>query len=103
MSGGVRSSTSRTNPGRGIWVRSPLVSLGLWRERHLERAELPRRHRVVDRIAPPIQRVGGPDESVQDRQVLGGADRQIERGLARPVREGLGAARVRAEEFELAE
>src|SRR5207247_4226241 len=46
------------------------LSSSLWRERHLERAELPRRHRVIDRIAPPVQRTGGADESLQDRPVL---------------------------------
>src|SRR4051812_50197687 len=73
-SGGVRSSTSSTNPGRGMCV-GLLLSVSwsvLGSERDLERAERAGRHRVIDRVAPPGERVRRADELLEMRQVSRG-------------------------------
>src|SRR5258705_13245423 len=75
--GGVRSSTSRTNPGLGMSVGSPLILLG--RERHLERAERAGAERVVQRPAPAGERTGGAPEVLEQR----GLRRKLHRGVER--------------------
>src|SRR4051794_3991893 len=95
-SGGVRSSTSSTNPGRGMCVCLLLSVLGsvLGSERDLERAERAGRHRVIDRVAPPGERVRRADELLEMRQVS--------RGLYRG-REVVGGCGVGPDELELTE
>src|SRR5947208_14935960 len=70
-SGGVRSSTSSTNPGLGMSVQP-------WVERHFDRAELAGAEGVVERLAPTGERIGPADEGVQGlrRREL---DRDVER------------------------
>src|SRR4051812_50087766 len=81
-SGGVRSSPSSTNAGRGMCVCLLLSVLGsvLGSERDLERAERAGRHRVIDRVAPPGERVRRADERREMRQGRGGLYRGREVG-----------------------
>src|SRR5881409_2753043 len=82
IKGGVRSSTSRTNPGLGMGSLSPRSGSVLRRERHLERAGLACGHGVVDGVAPAVEGIGRADELIEKRKVRSGLDREVERGDA---------------------
>src|SRR5205809_1380762 len=82
IKGGVRSSTSRTNPGLGMGSLSPCSGSVLRCERDLEGAELACGHGMVDGVAPPVEEIGGADELAEKRKVRSGLDREIERGDA---------------------
>src|ERR671927_315322 len=91
-SGGVRSSTSNTNPG--LVTCAPLLVLS-WIERHLERSHAAGAHRVVDRLAPASERVGRADHAVERRTRRRDVDRDLERVLLLPgARHALDPARV---------
>src|SRR3954470_2038168 len=96
-SGGVRSSTSRTNPGLGI-VGSVLSGV----EGDSERSEPSGGERVVERLAPAAEGVGHADDAV-DRRLGCDVGREIERAaLQVAVWNRLDAAGVGADELELA-
>src|SRR4051812_18318208 len=68
--GGVRSSTVRTKPGRLI-ERSPIVGLPSARAPQVERdfqcSQPPCIMRVVERLAPPAERICDANEVVERR------------------------------------
>src|SRR5712691_9686314 len=95
-SGGVLSSTSRTNPGLLIGCSlSPRI------ERNFHGSQAAGREGVVEGLAPPGQGVLGPDHPVE-RRLARQVDGQIERGPG-PFVHQLGARCVGAGDLQLAE